>query len=106
MEDSPNCIKIKLRDKGYPFCDATYTFNDKGKQLKYFEQIYCDSCYKDYISKMLSNRIYRWVKLNDSTYITSYDNKILLNIHEYNYSYEVVRFSLTREEYKNLIGKK
>lgn len=106
MEETKNCVKIRLRDKRYSFLDETSMFDNKGKQVKYTCKSYCDSCFKGFVSTLLANRIYRWTKLTDSTYITSYDNKLLLSIHEYDYSYEIVKFSFTKAEYKELIRKR
>lgn len=99
-------VTFLVRDNSLPYFDQFIEFNDKQKQTKTTLISPNDSLFSILLKDEIKTPVFRWTKLNDSTYLSSYDNRRILHIHEYNNSYEEVIFSFTRKEYKNLISKK
>lgn len=103
IEENNNTLKVLTRDSNFSKLDEVYQFNDKGKQTKYTVIASCDSCFEKYRKKLLTNKNYKWKKLNDSTYIANYNFKQYLHIHKSIFAYDIVQHNLSKSAYKNLI---
>jgi hypothetical protein len=103
IEDDNSLVKILTRDSSYQKVDEVFEFNDNGTQHKYTIIASCDSCFQKFLSTTISSHIYKWKKLNDTTYISKYSLKRFLNIHPSTHSYDMVEHNQSRIECKNLI---
>jgi hypothetical protein len=103
IEDDNSVLKVLVRDSNYQKLDEIYHFNDEDKQLKYTLIASCDSCFQKFLLKEISTDGYKWKKLNDSTYLSKYSLKRILNIHKSTYSYDVVKHNLSKKEYEDLL---
>ena len=106
IQEDKNILKILTRKSNYQNVDEIYQFDEDGKQLKYSLIASCDSCYQKYFSKIFYNGGYQWKKINDSTYISKYGIKRLLNVHQGTFSYDIVLHYLSKKEYENLVQAK
>ena len=100
IEDDNKILKVLTRDSNYQKLDEIYQFDDNGKQVKYTLIASCDSCFQKYLLKITTYEAYKWKKLNDSTYLSKYNLKRVLNIHRSTYSYDVVKYNQSKKEYK------
>lgn len=103
IQEDKNILKVLTRKSNYQNVDEIYQFDEDGKQLKYSLIASCDSCYQKYFSKIFNNGGYQWKKINDSTYISKYRIKRLLNVHQATFSYDIVLHYLSKKEYENLV---
>lgn len=104
IEDNNRILKVLVRDSNFVKVDEIYEFNDDGKQLKYSIFASCDSCFQKYFLKEVNNVGCKWKKLNDSTYISKYSLKSVLNVHKSKYSLDIVKQNLSKKDYNNLIN--
>ena len=103
IQEDKNILKVLTRDGNYQNVDEIYQFDEDGKQLRYSLIASCDSCYQKYFSKTFNNSAYQWRKINDSTYISKYKIKRVLNVHKSTFSYDIVLHYLSKEEHENLV---
>ena len=106
IQEDKNILKVFTRDGNYQNVDEIYQFGEDGKQLKYSLIASCDSCYQKYFSKTFNNSGYQWKKINDSTYISKYKIKRILNVHKSTFSYDIVLHYLSKKEYENFVQTK
>lgn len=103
IKEKGNILEVLVRDSNYQHLDEIYQFNEDGKQLRYSLIAYCDSCFQKYLSKSLKEDFYKWKKINDSTYLSKYHFKSILNIHKLIYTYDIIKHSKSKIECKTLL---
>ena len=66
----------------------------------------CDSCYQKFITKVLSDKYYRWTKIDSSTYFARFPYRIILNTRvDKQFAFEIRRSDIAGEEYRKTIRK-
>lgn len=103
IEDEGKILRILVRDTNFQHLDEVYQFSDEGEQLKYSNIAACDSCFQKYLANTLKSKSYQWKQLNDSTYLSKYSLKRVLNIHNSNFSYDIVKHNRSKQEYNILL---
>jgi hypothetical protein len=103
IEGDGNTIQLQEGVDNVQKINETYHFADDGSMLKYTLISSCDTCYHLNLSKTLKSNAYKWKQLNDSTYLSAYYLKRMLNIHASALSYEIVQHNFSRKECSVLI---
>ena len=103
VEDSGSILKVLVRDSNYRKLDEIYQFDENGKQLKFTLIASCDSCFKKNLLALVTSHDYKWQKLNDSTYLSRYSLKRILDVHKSAYTYEIVPHKYSRKAYEALL---
>lgn len=100
IEEDNKILKVFSRDSNYQKMDEIYHFDDNGKQIKYTLIASCNLCFQKYLLKIMTTEAYKWKRVNDSTYLSKYSLKRVLNIHKSTYSYDVLEHTQTKKEYE------
>ena len=93
IEDEGRILKVLVRDSNLQKLDEIYEFYEDGTQLRYSLIAYCDSCFQINLLHLLKGNGYNWKKINDSTYVSKNKFNRLLNIHNFKFSYDIIKQS-------------
>ena len=103
INETDTTLTYLIRDSSVQNFDFILYFDKKGKCYKEKNILTCDSCYQKFIQDALSNKHYRWTKINSTTYFTNYPHRarIIFNTKaDKEFSFEIFRSEMTVEEYK------
>jgi hypothetical protein len=108
IEETDSSMLFLIRDTSVRNVDPVLHFNESGKCDKETTISSCDSCAQKYLNAALSYKQFRWTKINNTTYLSKFSKKLILEINPaIPFSHIITRISLNRREYKNLLyGKK
>jgi len=83
-----------------------YSFDSKGKCNAEETFGFCDACFQKYLDKALSRKEFKWVQLNDRTYVSSFAKKVMIEIpaQKDSYNFIIQRMNWTRESYRSLLN--
>lgn len=107
IEETDSSMLFLIRDTSVRSVDLVLHFNESGKCDKETMISSCDSCAQKYLNKALSYKQFRWTKINDTTYLSKFSKKLILEINPaIPFSHIIKRSSLNRKEYKRLLAGK
>ena len=108
LEETGSAIHYLVRGPGVLPGDFIYTFDTRGKCIAETATLNCDSCFQKFLQNALARKEYRWKKLNDHAYVSTYYKKLMLEISSLDtpHSFIIRRMKWSREDYKTLLANK
>jgi len=104
IEASDTTLSYLVRDKAVQNLDLLLFFDQKNRCYKEKKVLACDSCYQQFLDNILSDKYYRWTKINDSTYFSRFPYRIILNTRLAKaFTLELRRSDLTGSEYRKTV---
>lgn len=76
VEESATAITFKLREDSIHQVDFRYEFDPKGKCFATCTHAQCVECIEKTLQAALGHKKYGWIKLNDSTWISSFRHSL------------------------------
>lgn len=69
-------------------------------------QAVCDTCYKKYLDKLLTQKTYGWKKINENQYISNFESRLLIElpVDEKDNSFILFRAQWTKELYDIMVN--
>ncbi len=106
ISETDSTLSLVVRDTGVRPLDIVLYFNEKGKCIKEVRKLDCDSCFKKWLDRSLGSKLNKWEKINDSTWVSRFFMKKILTIHpSIPYTYTIIKYHWTKEQYEEIISK-
>jgi hypothetical protein len=106
ISETDSTILFLIRDTSVQNYDLTLYYDNTGKCFKELHKFTCDSCLNKTLNKSLNHKRYKWVKVSDTEYLSSFSKKRFLKKSTApDYSFTVERFGMPKQEYKDLLKK-
>ncbi|MGB3005201.1 MAG: hypothetical protein WBC06_01745 [Chitinophagaceae bacterium] len=104
---SDTSLKMTLNNPEQKQVIFSYLFNSSGKCKEEKVTTDCDSCINSYLNKILSQKKYKWRKINENQYISSFSKALMIELpadgNEYTFS--LLQTTLSKKLYKLLLAK-
>lgn len=83
-----------------------YRFDKSGKCSSEKVIANCDSCFTKFLQAALSQKEYKWKKINETQYVSDYQKKLLLEVppENTNFSFQILKLGWSKEQYKMMTG--
>ncbi|MBS1579685.1 MAG: hypothetical protein JST29_08610 [Bacteroidetes bacterium] len=95
-----------IRDSTVQNFDLYLYFDKKGKCYKERNILTCDSCYQIFINDILSNKYYRWTKIDSTTFFARFPYRLVLKTKaDKAFSFEITRSEINGEDYRKAVRK-
>jgi hypothetical protein len=110
LNEGDTSLSLLVRDSTVGRADFIYDFSKPGRYGTCDREtviLCCDSCLRKFLNPVLATNRYRWVRINDSLYVSSFAKKRLLAVAVKDpfYSYIITRTHWNREEYGKMVGR-
>lgn len=85
----------------------SYFFNGTGKCTEEKVTAGCDSCINSYLNKVLSQKKYKWKKINENQYVSSFSKALMIELPAdgKEFSFSLLHTTLSKKLYKFLLAK-
>ncbi len=106
IQQTDSTIRLLVNEPGGRETNFIYRFDKNGKCQSEETRASCDSCYKKYLQAALDRKKYKWKKINENQYISSYSEKRMIEAPpEVNdYSFMILRTGWTKKLYHLLLN--
>lgn len=106
LQESDTTLSYLLRDSAVQNFDLLLFFDNKNRCYKEKKILTCDSCYQKFLNNILSDKYYRWTKINATTYFSRFPYRIILETRlAKEFTIELKRSDLARAEYRIILRK-
>jgi hypothetical protein len=107
LEQTDSTIHMSVPGPASQPADFFYSFDKTGKCVSQKTVTYCDSCFRKFLQALLQQEKYKWKKINENQYISSYSESLLIELpaEEKQYWFLLMKVSWTKELYKLLTGR-
>lgn len=104
IQETDTTLSYLLRDTSVQNLDIVLSFDKNSKCYKEKFILTCDSCYQKFIANILSDKYYRWTKIDSSTYFARFPYRIICNKKtDKDFAFDIRRSDLAGEEYRKKI---
>lgn len=104
LHESDTTLSYLVRDSSVQNFDLLLFFDNKNRCYKEKKVLTCDSCYQKFLDNILSDKYYRWTKINNSTYYSRFPYRIILETRlAGEYTLELKRSDMTGNEYRKTV---
>lgn len=102
--ETDTTILLQIRDSSIHQADFKLFFDAEGICYKELDIESCDSCYKKMIARIIGYKHYRWVKVDDKTYISRPPYRLILTLEsEGAFSYTIRKSKLAGSDYRRKV---
>ncbi len=107
LEQTDSTIHLSVPGPASQPADFYYNFDKSGNCVSQKTITYCDSCFSKFLQPLLQQEKYKWKKINENQYISSYSEGLLIELpaEENQYWFLLMKLSWTKELYKLLTGR-
>lgn len=106
LQESDTTLSYLVRDSSVQHFDLLLFFDNKNRCYKEKKILTCDSCYQQFLNNILSDKYYRWTKINATTYFARFPYRIILDTRLANeFTLELKRSNLSGAEYRSTVRK-
>jgi hypothetical protein len=104
VQETDSTVYLLLRDTTkVQRADFVFSFNEAGKCYRETRVLSCDSCLTKFVKGTVAIRGYNFQKLNDTTYVSQYSNRLLLLMDRNTSSFTITRMDWDRQAYRQFI---
>ncbi len=104
LQESDTTLSYLVRDSSVQNFDLLLFFDNNNRCYKEKKVLTCDSCYQKFLDNILSDKYYRWTKINNSTYYSRFPYRIILETRlAGEYTLELKRSDMTGNEYRKTV---
>ncbi len=97
-------LSYLVRDKTVQNLDLILYFDNKNRCYKERKVLTCDSCYQQFLNNILTDKYYRWTKINDTTYFSRFPYRIILTTAMAKaYIIELKRSDIAGNKYREMV---
>lgn len=106
LQESDTTLSYLVRDSSVQNFDLLLFFDNKNRCYKEKKILTCDSCYQQFLENILSDKYYRWTKINATTYFSRFPYRIILETSlAKEFTLELKRSDLAGSEYRRTVRK-
>lgn len=80
LYDTDSSLLLSISETESQPVNFIYLFDKTGKCRLQKTIAYCDSCLNKYLQEALSQKKYKWRKINENQYISSYEEKMMIEL--------------------------
>jgi|SRR5665647_32513 len=103
-KETDSTLAFLVRDPTVQTLDILLHFDTQGKCDRELTSLSCDSCYYKILSCTLSNKYYRWTKVDGNTYYARFPYRLVLTTKpDTPFSFLIQRSTLAGYEYRRII---
>ena len=103
MYSTDSTLRLSVQDSTKRGMDITCFFNSNGRCYKETKATDCDECFQKYLGEVLSKKMYKWKKVNETLYIsTAFWNKCIVIDRKNPFSYSIIHELMNKREQKAL----
>lgn len=96
-------LRLSVQDSLFRAMDLTYFFNDKGVCYRETKTTDCNECFQKYLNEVLSKKMYKWKKVNDTLYISGkFWNRCIVMDQQKPFSYSIIHAYMDKKKQKKL----
>jgi hypothetical protein len=101
IKETASSIILTIKGQGALPADFIYHFDKKGKCNSEKVMTNCDSCYNKYFQATLDRKEYRWRKINENQYISSFAAKMMIELppDSKDFSFTILRTDWSKQMY-------
>jgi hypothetical protein len=104
LQESDTTLSYLVRDSSVQNFDLLLFFDNNNRCYKEKKVLTCDSCYQKFLDNILSDKYYRWTKINNSTYYSRFPYRIILETRlAGEYTLELKRSDMPGNEYRKTV---
>ena len=104
ISETDTTLLYLVRDSTMKSLDFILLFDQSGKCYKETNKLSCDSCYQILLSNVLSDKYYRWTKIDSNTYFARFPYRLILTTKlDQAFSFEIRRSELSGKEYRKTV---
>lgn len=101
--ETDSTLRLSVQDSTKRAMDIVCFFNKRGLCYKETKTSDCDECFQKYLAEVLSNKMYKWKKVNETLYIsTAFWNKCIVIDKKKPFSYSIIHELMNKREQKAL----
>ncbi len=101
--ETDSTLRLSVQDSTKRGMDITCFFDKHGKCYKETKTTDCDECFQKYLGEVLSKKMYKWKKVNETLYIsTEFWNKCIVIDKKRPFSYSIIHEFMNKKEQKTL----
>ncbi len=106
LNDNDSALVLSYTGPATRPVNFIYRFNKAGNCSSEKVMAGCDSCYKKYLSHLLSQKKFEWKKINENQYISRYADHMMIELpgNPGDFSYAILLTDWTKELYQMLTG--
>lgn len=105
ISETDSTLAYSIRDSAMQNLDFTLFFDKNGKCYRESNILSCDSCYQKFLGNVLSNKYFRWTKIDSNTYFARFPYHLILTTNAGKDSFEIRRSDLIGKEYRRLVNR-
>lgn len=106
LQESDTTLSYLVRDSSVQNFDLLLFFDNNNRCYKEKKILTCDSCYQKFLNNILSDKYYRWTKIDTTTYFARFPYRIILDTRsEKAFTLELRRSELAGSEYRKKVRK-
>jgi hypothetical protein len=105
ISQTDSTVSMLVKEPGGRNTTFIFRFDKKGKCQSEEIIASCDSCYKKYLQAALDQKKYKWKKINENQYISSYSKKKMIELppEKNDFSYTILRTEWSKKLYRLLL---
>ena len=107
ITETDSTIVLEIRGTGIRDADHIYGFDRSGKCSTEKTITWCESCHEGLLQQVLAEKKYNWKKINMNQYVSGFSESLFIEVqvNDDEYSFTILKFSLSKEMYDVLLEK-